>query len=177
MIGSGSINSERATLEGLAGMFLHEVDCANRGFALQKIAFAASLADAERRDEIVQSLGGRSRDADAILATLESQAERAGRIGIVETTITFWVEPARPGFFERIWRFLRGRPAQDFSNLYRLAPANRCARAIRFEMKIGEASQLELTATSPQASALSPLLPSGALLPPRLGSGAANHQA
>jgi hypothetical protein len=176
MIRPDSVNRERATLEELAGMFLHEVDRANRGFAMQKIEIAASLADAGRRDEIVQSLGGRFRDADAILATLESQAEHAGHIGIVEATITFWVEPARPGLFERIWRFLRGRPAEDFSNLYRLAPAERSARAIRCEMKIGAASQLELTATPPQRPTEPPFLPSSAHPQPMLGSRAASHQ-
>ena len=154
----------RATLEDLARIFLWEFNRANVGLAESRADMAAELSDEKRRDEIVRSLGGRSRDTDALLAQLESDLTRAGHLGIAEATVTFWVEPARPGFFERFWRFVWRQPRESFDGLYRLVPSKRSAHAIQCAMKIGAAPQAPLTTAGAVMQA------PGVLLPPLLPS-------
>ena len=118
-------------------MFLYEVMRANAGFAESCARMAAELGDATRRSQLVRQLGARRRDGEAIVQSLEDEARRATALSIVESTVTFWVEPARPGWFERVWRRITFKSPSAFETYYRLTSSGHSADAVQCTIRIG----------------------------------------
>jgi hypothetical protein len=148
------IRRQRATLTGFAQMFLQEIDRANLSFSARRIELVRALANPAERALIIGSLGGAGNESEMLASALASQAAEAARLAIEEVTVTFWVEPARPGFWECIGLFLRAlfccRSGNTLAGLYCLAPAERRDHAAKYELRIAPACDMELTVSQPR---------------------------
>ena len=166
------VGEAKATLAGLAQLFLEETARANRNFAKSQMALAASLGRKATNPKFVASLGGRARDSEDLLSALRAEAKSACRLAITEVNVTFWAEPAPLGFWERVVRLLSGRGAYTGEALFRLVPAERRAHAVEYVVKISPTPNGALQATNPVGQAT----PLPALTTPQLMGDSSKRQ-
>ena len=136
------VSPDRAKLEDLALSFLDDVARANLHFASSQRERLAAL---ERAIE-----EGREQP------DVRTYALRAAQLTVTEAKLTFWVEPVRLTWFERLKAFF-GLKVESTENLFRLAPVNEGAQVMQYELSISQ--------NGPAAAALTAELnPTGGVL-------------